>query len=408
MEPMDAYTKAQPTVLVGVTGCIAAYKSCELVRAFQKRNCRVKVVMTEHATEFVGPTTFRALTREPVAVGLFDEPDAPIHHVSLAKECDVFVIAPCTANVMAKLASGIADDLLTTTALACTAPLVIAPAMNVNMYEDEQTQQNMAVLKAHGVQFVEPDAGYLACGDEGKGRLADIDTIVDAVFVALNARQDLSGLRVLITTGPTCEYIDPVRFISNPSSGKTGFALACAASLRGADVTLVTGPVALEDPSGIDVVHVTSADDMLEACEARFADVDIAICAAAVSDFKAAEPSFHKLKKGDDFSGHYTLELIENPDILATLGAKKRPDQTVIGFAAETDNVVENAKKKRLAKHADMIVANSVSDGKGFGTDDNQTVFVCAEGEEQLPLMTKRELADAILDAALYLRRGNR
>ena len=234
------------TVLVGVTGCVAIYKTCEIIRGFQKAGLHAKVVMTESATHFINPTLFRALTREPVAVGLFDDrPGDPIHHISLSKEADLFLIAPCTANVIAKLANGIADDLLTTTALATTAPIVIAPAMNVNMYQNVATQQNMATLRERGVAFIDADSGYLACGDVGKGRLADPEVIVKAVLDMLAVKRDLEGKRVLITAGPTIEPIDAVRFISNPSSGKTGFALAEAARDRGANVTLVTGPVAL-------------------------------------------------------------------------------------------------------------------------------------------------------------------
>ena len=240
----------RPCVLVGVTGCIAAYKACEVVRGLQKAGVRAKVVMTEHATEFVGPTTFRALTHEPVAVGLFDEPGDPIHHVSLAQECDAFVIAPCTANVAAKLACGLADDLLTTTALATTAPLVVAPAMNVHMHENAATQENLRVLAARGVTLVEAEEGYLACGDVGKGRLADVDAIVAAALRAAGVRRDLEGRHVLVTAGPTEEPLDPVRCLTNRSSGKTGYAIARAAVRRGARVTLVSGPVALEAPAG--------------------------------------------------------------------------------------------------------------------------------------------------------------
>lgn len=239
----------QKTIVLGVTGCIAAYKSCEIVRALQNEGLRVKVVMTEHATHFVGETTFRALTGEPVAVGLFDDPADPIHHISLAREADVFAIVPCTANVMAKLACGLADDLLTTSALATTAPLVLAPAMNVNMYENAATQANIETLKARGVHFIEPDEGYLACGDTGKGRLASNDQIVARIKVELGMHDDLTGKKILITAGPTIEPFDPVRYVTNFSSGKTGYAFAEAAARRGAQVTLVSGPVAVSDRS---------------------------------------------------------------------------------------------------------------------------------------------------------------
>ncbi|WP_417351583.1 bifunctional phosphopantothenoylcysteine decarboxylase/phosphopantothenate--cysteine ligase CoaBC [Gordonibacter pamelaeae] len=336
----------QKTVLVGVTGCIAAYKSCEIVRLLQKAGVRAKVVMTEHATEFVGPTTFRALTREPVAVGLFDDPSDPIHHVSLAQEADCFVIAPCTANVVAKIANGLADDLLTTTALACTCPLVVAPAMNVHMYENPATRYNLGKLHIRGARIVEAGDGYLACGDVGRGRLAEPADIVAAVLEELDMRRDLAGRRVMVTAGPTVEPIDPVRYLTNRSSGKTGYALARAAAARGADVTLVSGPVALPEPEGVRTVHVETAREMLSAAQEAFATADVAVFSAAVADMRPREAAARKLKKGEADALLGTIELVENPDILATLGAAKRPGQVVVGFAAETDDVVANAQRK--------------------------------------------------------------
>ena len=383
----------QKTVLVGVTGCIAAYKSCEIVRLLQKAGVRAKVVMTEHATEFVGPTTFRALTREPVAVGLFDDPADPIHHVSLAQEADCFVIAPCTANVIAKIANGLADDLLTTTALACTCPLVVAPAMNVHMYENPATRYNLGKLHIRGARIVEAGDGYLACGDVGRGRLAEPADIVAAVLEELDMRRDLAGRRVMVTAGPTVEPIDPVRYLTNRSSGKTGYALARAAAARGADVTLVSGPVALPEPEGVRTVHVETAREMLSAAQEAFATADVAVFSAAVADMRPREAAARKLKKG-------TIELVENPDILATLGAAKRPGQVVVGFAAETDDVVANAQRKLSSKHADLIVGNEVGGGRAFGTDDNEVWFVTAEETYGLPLMPKDRLADRILDVA--------
>ena len=398
--------QTQKTVLVGVTGCIAAYKAAQIVRGLQKAGVRVKVVMTEHATEFVGPTTFRGLTREPVAVGLFDAPGDPIHHVSLAQECDLFLIAPCTGNVVAKVACGIADDLLTTTALACPAPLMIAPAMNVNMYEAAATQENFATLRRRGVQIIEADEGYLACGDVGRGRLADPAVIVEAVLerlAALDAPLDLAGKKVLVTAGPTREPIDAVRYISNYSSGKQGFAVARAAAARGAQVTLVSGPVALDDPAGVDVVKVNTACQMLEAAREAFAGADIAVFTAAVADMRPAAPADRKLKKDTDAQALSAVELVENPDILATLAAQKVPGQVVVGFAAETNDVVENAQRKLQAKGADLIVANRVGEGLAFGTDDNQACLVSRAGVEELPLMSKDALANRIFDAALGL-----
>ncbi len=386
------------TVLLGVTGCIAAYKSCEILRGLQKAGVRVKVVMTENATRFVGPATFRALTREPVAVGLFDDsPGDPIHHVSLAQEADLFLIAPCTANVMAKIAHGIADDLLTTTALAAAGPLVLAPAMNVAMYRNEVTQQNMAALRQRGVGFIEAEDGYLACGDTGPGRLADPEAIVASVLEMLAITPDLTGKRVLITAGPTREPIDPVRFISNGSSGKTGFALAEAAAQRGAAVTLVTGPVALGDLPNVETVRVETAQEMFDAVSTRFPEADITIFSAAVCDGRPKEASSRKLKKGADTEALTVIELKENPDILATMGASKRPGQVVVGFAAETEDLETNARKKLAHKGADMIVANLVGDGRGFAADSNEVLLVTADGTEPLPLMDKSTLANEIL-----------
>lgn len=393
---------AAPLVLLGVTGCIAAYKSCEVLRGLQKAGVRVKVVMTKNACEFVGPTTFRALTHEPVAIDTFgDGPGDPIHHVSLAEECDLFLIAPCTANVLAKMAAGIADDLLSTTALACTAPIAVALAMNVHMYEAEATQHNMQVLASRGVRFIEPGEGYLACGDVGRGRLADPADIVASVLGMLGREKDLEGKHVVVTAGPTVEPIDAVRFISNPSTGKMGFAIAEAALERGAVVTLVTGPVSLVDVPGAKMVRVGTACEMKAAVDEAFPSADIAIFSAAVSDFRPRTVSDRKLKKGADDEALAHIELVENPDILASCGASKRTGQVVVGFAAETNDVIGNARSKLSRKRADFIVANDVSRGQGFGADSDEVAFVSASGEEHLPEMGKRELADRILDKAL-------
>lgn len=390
------------TVLLGVTGCIAAYKSCEILRLLQKAGVRVKVVMTEHATQFVGPTTFRALTHERVAIGLFDDPDDPIHHVSLAEEADMFLIAPCTANVLAKLASGLADDLLTTTALATQAPILVAPAMNVHMYENRATQENMERLRDRGVCILEADEGYLACGDVGRGRMAEPEEIADRVLRELDLLGDMKGIQVLITAGPTIEPIDPVRYITNFSSGKTGYSLAQAAAMRGADVTVVSGPVAVDAPVGVNVVHVQTARQMYDACCEVFPNVDIAIFAAAVADMRPKDIAANKLKKGMDAEALRAIELAENPDILATLAATKT-HQVVVGFAAETQNVIENARKKLFAKHADMIIANRVGNGLAFGTEGNEIWMVREEGEEHVPFMMKPELANVILNKTLEI-----
>lgn len=451
----------RPCVLVGVTGCIAAYKAGEIVRGLQKAGVRVKVVMTEHGTHFVDPVTFRALTHEKVAVDLFDDPSDPIHHISLAQECDVFLIAPCTANVMAKVACGIADDLLSTTALATTATLAIAPAANVHMYEAAATQENMATLRRRGVRFIEGGAGYLACGDVGRGRLADPAVIVRETLALLAERVGLDALReaceqhgevpfatvmeqisaatpchpercaesasapiptdapqpgavadgaatmpagvlagrtVLVTAGPTVEPIDSVRYISNYSSGKMGYAIAEAAAAAGARVVLVSGPVALAAPAGVEVVPVKTARDMLAAASSVFPAADAAIFAAAVADLRPANPADRKLKKGCDDAALANVPLTENPDILAALAAGKRPDQYVVGFAAETNDVLMNAHAKLQKKNADMIVANQVGDGLAFGTDNNE-VWLVTEGDDVLlPLMSKRAVAERLVE----------
>ena len=387
----------QKTVVLGVTGCIAAYKSCAIVREFQRAGYRVKVVMTEHATHFVDPTTFRALTHEKVAIGLFDDPSDPIHHISLAEEADLFLIAPCTANVMAKIAHGIADDLLSTAALATTAPLALAPAMNVHMYEAQATQANMALLRSRGVHFIEPDSGYLACGYVGQGRMPEPADVVAFAIGILEGKKDLAGRKVMITAGPTRERIDPVRYISNDSSGKMGFALAEAARDRGAEVTLVSGPVALENPAGVRVLKIESARELLEACREPFAESDAAIFAAAVADKRPERIADAKLKKGRDDDMLENIKLVDNPDVLATLASEKG-SRVVVGFAAETNDVLDNARRKLEKKGADFIVANEVGHGKAFGTPDNEVWFVSADGEEHVPAASKRQISDAILD----------
>lgn len=400
-------TKEQKTVVIGVSGCIAAYKSCEILRGLQKAGVRVKVVMTEHATHFVDPLTFRSLTHEPVAVGLFDDPSDPIHHISLAAEADLLLLAPCTANVLAKTAHGIADDLLSTTVLATTAPIVVAPAMNVHMYENPATQANMRTLKERGFRFVEADEGYLACGDVGRGRLAEPEHIVSYVLDVLNEaesapKRDLAGKRVMVTAGPTVEPVDPVRYLTNRSSGKFGYALATAAAQRGAQVTLVSGPVALPAPAGVEMKYVETACDMLAAAEEAFENADIALFAAAVADVRPANPAEKKLKKGQNDAELSAIQLTENPDILATLGHKKQ-GQVVIGFAAETNDVIENAQKKLAKKGANMIVANEVGANKTFGKDDDEIWLVTENGAQHVDPAPKTELAHTILDKALAL-----
>lgn len=392
----------QKTVLLCVTGCIAAYKSCEIARALQKAGVRVKVCMTEHATSFVGPTTFRALTREEVAVDLFDNPSDPIHHISLAKEPDVVLIAPATANVVAKVAHGQADDLLTTTVLATDAPLVVAPAMNVGMWQAEATQKNIATLEQRGFDIVRPATGYLACGDTGEGKLADVDDIVARTLVALETSQALAGERVLITAGGTREAIDPVRYIGNRSSGKMGHALARAARAMGAEVTLVTTSTQLSIPFGVEGVRVESAAQMLDAVSQRFAACTMLICAAAVADYAPAHPAPHKLSKADGELTH--IDLVKTADILAEM-SRVKGKRVVIGFAAETNDLVRRARAKLERKGCDAIVANDVSRVEStFGSDTNAVTWVSSQGVEELPCTGKQALAFELIRRAVALK----
>lgn len=392
----------EKTVLLCVTGCIAAYKSCEILRLLQKAGYRVKVLMTEHATQFVGPTTFRALTHEKVAIGLFDDPEDPIHHISLAQEADVVLVAPATANCIAKMAHGIADDLMSTTLLATKAPILIAPAMNSGMWSAAATQENVEVLKGRGVHFVQPDSGYLACGDIGSGRLPTPEAIADATCSLLQGSTDLVGEHVLITAGPTHEPIDPVRYIANRSSGKMGLELARAARDRGANVTLIAGPIELPIPAGIETIHVQTASQMYNAAVKAFGRSTIAILAAAVADYTPSAPSDHKLKKAVDPID--SIPLIQTQDILAELSSNKE-DRIVIGFAAETNDVVDYAVAKLKRKGCDAIVANDVSrSDAGFGSSNNRAWWVTSSTVDDLGLLKKRALADEILSRSLLFK----
>lgn len=392
-------------VLLGVTGCIAAYKACEVLRALQKAGADVQVVMTAAATEFVGPQTFAALSGHPVATTLFGDMADAIPHIRLAEGCDAFLIAPCTADVLAKLACGIADDLLTSTALACTAPLMVAPAMNVHMYENAATQANIAVLEARGVHVLTPTSGRLACGEVGAGKLPDPRDIADALLELLEVRatRSLAGRTVLLTSGPTIEPIDAVRFVSNRSSGKMGSALARAALDAGAQVRIVSGPVAVAYPPAAQVVPVETAQEMLRAAEQEADDADVVICAAAVADYRPAEARTGKLKKGTDDGALEVVRMVPNPDILKTLAQRRRPGQVIIGFAAETEDAAAYGAQKLAAKGADMIVANEVGAGCAFGTDDDKAWLILPAATEELPLMPKAQLAQRIIARAAEL-----
>ncbi|MGA8074196.1 MAG: bifunctional phosphopantothenoylcysteine decarboxylase/phosphopantothenate--cysteine ligase CoaBC [Candidatus Acidiferrales bacterium] len=396
-------------IALGVTGGVAAYKAAELVRRLQQEKLDVQVIMTRSAREFITPLTFAALTGQKVITEMFGAEanasanvESAIEHIAVAQRIDLLLVAPATADILGKFAHGIADDFLTTLYLATKAPLVVAPAMNVNMWEHAATQQNLATLKSRGVHVVEPDEGYLACGMTGAGRLAGIETIARAVCKVLGVRHDLDSETILITAGPTCEDLDPVRFLTNRSSGKMGYALAAAAQRRGAHVILVSGPTDLPAPEGVDWVPVRTTQQMRDAVIDRAAQATIIIKAAAVADYRPAMPRTQKIKRSGE---RLTLELEPTPDILAELGRVKS-SQVLIGFAAETENVAESARAKLTRKNADMIVANDVTkEGAGFDTDTNVvTLFLRDNREIPLPKMTKSEVAEKILDQALELR----
>ncbi|MBR0219232.1 MAG: bifunctional phosphopantothenoylcysteine decarboxylase/phosphopantothenate--cysteine ligase CoaBC [Clostridia bacterium] len=391
-------------VVLGVTGGIAAYKACELTSRLRKAGAQVYVIMTKNACQFVAPLTFETLSNHPVVTDTFARPSTwEVEHIALAKRADVFVIAPATANILAKMAHGIADDMLSTTVLATRAPVLAAPAMNTGMWENAATQENVKLLSARGVRFIGPEGGFLACGDTGAGRMSEPVQIFDAIAETLNPRQDMQGLRVVVTAGPTVEKIDPVRYISNRSSGKMGYAIAEAAAKRGAEVTLVTGPTRLEIPQGAKAVSIQSTQDLLEAMTVHCPQADIVIQAAAPADFTPAVVADQKIKKQGD--GDLVLTLRQTPDVAAQVGKMKRPGQTLVGFAAETNDVLQNAEGKLTKKNLDMIVANDVTaPGAGFDVDTNIVTFVTRNGMETLPCLPKRQVADELLDRVMNLR----
>ena len=387
-------------VLVGVTGGIAAYKIATLVSSLKKAGNEVHVLMTKEAEEFITPLTFQTLSAQRVITDMFSvnyEPD--VHHVSLADKADVFVIAPATANIIAKIANGIADDMLTTTFLAADCPKLIVPAMNTHMLANPVTQDNIAKCQSYGMHILESGVGYLACGDTGKGRMPEPAEILDALEAIVEEDRWLTGRRVLVTAGPTCEALDPVRYITNHSSGKMGYELAKAARNYGAEVTLVSGKCSLPVPSGVKFVPVISADDMAREVLQRQDEEDVVIMAAAVADYTPAERSEQKIKKSD---GDMNLPLMRTTDILKSLGSFKREGQILIGFAMETENLLENAREKLAAKKIDYIVANSIAEeGAGFGGDTNIVTIISPESEEALGLRTKEETAEEILKYCL-------
>lgn len=395
----------KPCVVLGVTGGIAVYKACELLRLLQKRGIDVFVVMTQNACRFVAPLTFETLSGHPVAVDTFDRPQTwEVEHIALAKRADLFLIAPATANIMGKMACGIADDMLSTTVMATRAPVLVAPAMNTGMWENAAVQQNVKTLRARGVEIVAPVSGHLACGDNGAGKLEDVAVIAERACELLFAKRDMEGLRVMVTAGPSREALDPVRYISNRSSGKMGYAIAQAAQKRGAEVTLLSGPVAIEAPRGVKLVPFTTTQELLDRASELAQEQDLLIQAAAPADYRAKEVAPQKIKKqgGEPM----TFTLVENPDVAATLGKAKRSGQVFVGFAAETNDVLAHARDKLARKNLDMIVANDVTrPGAGFDVDTNIVTLITKDGQEALPMMSKAEVAQRILDRALVLRR---
>lgn len=395
------------TVLLGVTGGIACFKAAQLASDLIKQQCSVYVIMTQNATEFVTPLTFEAITGNRVTVDTFDRNHPhEVEHIALADMADLVIVAPATANVIAKFAHGLADDMLSTTVLACNCPKIIAPAMNTKMYENQVTQDNLKTLLNYGWKIVKPASGRLACGAVGTGKLADTKNILEASIHEISHQKDLSGLNVLVTAGPTQEALDPVRYLTNHSSGRMGYALAKAASARGANVTLVTGPTSLEKPSFVKVVEIKSAKDMFEAVTKKSDAQDIIIKAAAVADYTPLKTESEKMKKSktdDDLN----LHLARTHDILAWLGAHRKQGQTLCGFAMETQSLIEYAKDKLAKKNVDLIAANSLRDkGAGFGVDTNQITLITKEKEVALPLLSKNDVSNCILDEIISLRKA--
>ena len=390
------------TIVLGVTGGIAAYKSANLASMLVKLNADVHVIMTQNATHFITPMTFETLTNNKCIVDTFDRNFSfDVKHVSLAKRGDLFVVAPCTANVIGKLAHGICDDMLTTTMLATKAPKLIAPAMNTGMWENPILQDNLTKLQGYGYHIIEPIIGRLACGDTGTGKMNSEEVIVEHILTFMAKNQDLKGHKVLITAGPTQESIDPVRYITNHSSGKMGYAIAKMARLRGADVVLVSGPVNIKPFTGINLVPVKSAADMFDAVTDLSPEADVVIMCSAVADYTPAVYSDQKVKKHD---GELSIELTRTQDILGWLGEHKRDEQTLVGFSMETENLIDNSRAKLTKKHADLICANSISGNTtGFAVDTNQVTLITQSEVKELPLCPKEETADKILDYIVTL-----
>ena len=384
-------------VVLGVTGSIAAYKIASLASALKKQHCDVQVIMTRNAAQFITPVTFETLTGNKCLIDTFDRNFTfEVEHISVAKKADLVLVAPASANIIGKLAHGIADDMLTTTILACKCPKLLSPAMNTAMFENPVVQDNLSILKKYGWEVIEPASGYLACGDTGAGKMPEPEVLLSHIEQHLACEKDLLGKKVLVTAGPTREALDPVRYLTNQSTGKMGYAIAHAASLRGADVTLVSGPVSIAPPPFVKVIPITSAQDMFEAVSANAAEQDAIIKAAAVADYTPADVSSEKVKKKD---GDMSIPLKRTTDILKYLGEHKHVGQFLCGFSMETEHMLENSTAKLTKKNVDMIVANNLkTTGAGFGTDTNVVTLITREGAEELPLMSKEEVAHQILN----------
>ena len=393
------------TILLGVSGGIAAYKAADLCSKLVKQHADVNVVMTKNATEFISPRVFESLTGRRTVTDTFDRNhEFHVGHVALADAADLVLIVPATANVLAKAAHGIADDMLTTTVLACDCPKMAAPAMNTRMYENPVTQDNLAVLRRYGWKLIEPDSGHLACGTTGKGKLPDPQVILSWVLRELSHEKYMTGLKLLVTAGPTCEPIDPVRYITNHSTGRMGYAVARAAASRGADVTLISGPVSIERPVGVRIVDVVTARDMFEAVTSMSAQQDLIVKAAAVADYRPVKAADEKIKKK---SGDLSLDLERTDDILAYLGEHRTRGQIICGFSMETRDLIENSRRKLENKHVDLIAANNVRDeGAGFGTETNRITLITEDSETHMPLMSKWDAANCLLDRMLEMRKA--
>ena len=395
------------TVILGVTGSIAAYKAANLASMMKKLGCNVHVIMTKNATNFIHPITFETLTQNKCLIDTFDRNfEFSVEHVSLAKQADLVIIAPATANVIGKIAGGIADDMLTTTVMACTCPKLIAPAMNTRMFRNPIVQENIAKLGKHGYVVIQPEVGMLACRDVGEGKLPSEDLLLDYILREIAREKDMKGMKVLVTAGPTVEAVDPVRYITNHSTGKMGYALARACMLRGAQVTLITGPTTIPKPRFVETVPITSAKEMFDAVVERFKEQDLIIKAAAVADYRPKQTAQDKIKKQGE---HMALELERTDDILQYLGDHKKAGQFLCGFSMETKDMLENSRKKLKKKNLDMIVANNLKvKGAGFGTDTNVITMLTEREEVSLPLLTKEEAANRILDQILSMKESRK